>query len=294
LTGDIVYTSDLHGHRPFYAQALELARERRARALILGGDLAPHATPPEQLRFFEQFFLPLFREYLSDAGAPPVYYILGNDDWRSSLPLLEGAGIERLHHIHLAARPLPGGAVVTGLASVTVTPFGIKDWERWEEGLDDPRTRWDGYRSAPDGMLHAFDFRGRERQEGITQDLEAVEAAVSAAGATVSAPSPLVCVFHAPPHGTALDQIGRGVHVGSREIRRFLERHRPLVALHGHIHESPEVSGRYADRVGGTICVNPGQRLGEHLHAVWFDPTDVAGTLAHTVLGKGSLRRLSN
>jgi hypothetical protein len=33
---------------------------------------------------------------------------------------------------------------------------------------------------------------------------------------------PLICVFHGPPYGTALDQIARGVHVGSHESRRFL------------------------------------------------------------------------
>jgi Icc-related predicted phosphoesterase len=282
---DVVYTSDLHGHRLFYEQALELARARRARALILGGDLAPHARPPEQRRFFEEYFLPLFREFLGDPGSPPVYYILGNDDWRSGLPTLERAGIERLHHIHLAVRPFLAGTWITGLASVTVTPFGMKDWERWEEGLDDPRARWDGWRSAPDGTLHEFDFRGREDRERITRDLDAIEGAATAHGAA----PPLVCVFHAPPHRTPLDQIAPGVHVGSREIRHFVERRRLLVALHGHIHESPAVSGRYADRVGGTICVNPGQRLGERLHAVWFDLADVEGTLTHTVFGRARL-----
>jgi hypothetical protein len=61
-------------------------------------------------------------------------------------------------------------------------------------------------------------------------------------------------MFHGPPHGTALDQIAGGVHVGSREVRRSMERSRPLLALHGHIHESTAVSGRFADRVGETIC----------------------------------------
>lgn len=275
---DVLFTADLHGHRPFYEQALALARSIRARALLLGGDLAPHADPPSQSAFFRSYFVPLLREYRSEPGAAEVHYILGNDDWRSSLtPLLE-AGVAGLHHAHLDVRPLAGGGWVAGLASVTATPFLMKDWERWEEGLS-LSTQRGGYRSEPDGTLRPFAFTGREEAESIARDLAEIERKGGAR-------DPLVCLFHGPPHGTALDQIHGGVHVGSREIRAFLLRRRPLLALHGHIHESPEVSGRFAERVGPTICVNPGQRLGARLHAVWFDLADVAGTLTHTIYGR--------
>jgi Icc-related predicted phosphoesterase len=275
---EVLFTADLHGHRPFYEQALELARSLRVRALLLGGDLAPHADPPSQGAFFRDFFLPLLREYRSEPGAAEVHYILGNDDWRSGLSPLLSAGVEGCHHAHLAVRPLAGGAWVAGLASVTATPFLMKDWERWEEGLPS-ETRRDGWRSEPDGTLRPFDFTGREEAEGIALDLAAIERAEGAAR------DPLVCLFHGPPYGTALDQVRPDAHVGSREIRTFLLRRRPLLALHGHIHESPEISGRYAERVGPTLCVNPGQRLGPKLHAVWFDLGDVAGTLTHTIYG---------
>lgn len=276
---DVLFTADLHGHRPFYEQALDLARSLRATALLLGGDLAPHADPPAQRAFFAEFLLPLMREYRSDARAAEVHYILGNDDWRASLPVLLEADVWGFHHAHLAVRPLGDAAWVAGLASVSATPFLMKDWERWEEGLT-PMTRRAGYRSGPDGSLTPFDFTGREEQEGIAQDLEAIERAEGDAPR-----DPLVCLFHGPPHGTALDQIRGGAHVGSREIRAYLARRRPLLSLHGHIHESPDVSGRFVDRVGPTICVNPGQRLGAKLHAVWFDLADVAATLTHTIHG---------
>ena len=77
--------------------------------------------------------------------------------------------------------------------------------------------------------------------------------------------------------------------MGSRESRRFLERRRPLLALHGHIHESPAISGRFAERLGSTICVNAGQRMGSALHAVWFGLDDIPGTLTHSVLGAAEL-----
>jgi Icc-related predicted phosphoesterase len=31
------------------------------------------------------------------------------------------------------------------------------------------------------------------------------------------------------------------------------------LSLHGHIHESPEVSGRWYAKLGRTICIQPGQ-----------------------------------
>jgi Icc-related predicted phosphoesterase len=61
-----------------------------------------------------------------------------------------------------------------------------------------------------------------------------------------------------------------------------------VVSLHGHIHESPAVSGRFADRVEETICVNPGQTPAA-LHAVTFRMDDPAASLRHTLLGQALL-----
>jgi len=141
------------------------------------------------------------------------------------------------------------------------------------------QARLDGFRSVPGGSLTPFDFRGREETESLSRELSAIEAAIPA-GAR------LFCAFHGPPFGTACDQVAPGAHVGSRDVRGFIERVQPVLTLHGHIHESPEISGRFADRIGRTICVNPGQRMGSALHAVTFRVGDVSGTLRHTLLGR--------
>jgi len=83
--------------------------------------------------------------------------------------------------------------------------------------------------------------------------------------------SRLVLIAHVPPHDTVIDQAPklvrkdgelaidrRGgqavmVSVGSVAVRKFIEKHQPLIALHGHIHES-----RGIIRIGRTTCVNPG------------------------------------
>ncbi|MGD9100789.1 MAG: phosphoesterase, partial [Anaerolineae bacterium] len=45
----------------------------------------------------------------------------------------------------------------------------------------------------------------------------------------------------------------------SKAIYDFLSKHQPRLSLHGHIHESPQVSGRWHARLGNTICIQPGQ-----------------------------------
>ena len=65
--------------------------------------------------------------------------------------------------------------------------------------------------------------------------------------------SNLVLVSHAPPFNTKCDVVMTGMHVGSRAVRVFIERVKPLLCICGHIHES-----RNIDKLGSTIVVNPG------------------------------------
>jgi Icc-related predicted phosphoesterase len=45
---------------------------------------------------------------------------------------------------------------------------------------------------------------------------------------------------------------------GSTAVRSMIERYQPLLALHGHIHES-----RGSAKVGRTLCLNPGSEYSE-------------------------------
>jgi len=68
-----------------------------------------------------------------------------------------------------------------------------------------------------------------------------------------------IYVIHMPPAGVGLDECWSGDRVGSVAIAGFLAREQPLYSLHGHIHESPQVSGRWQASIGGTTCIQPGQ-----------------------------------
>jgi Icc-related predicted phosphoesterase len=64
--------------------------------------------------------------------------------------------------------------------------------------------------------------------------------------------TPLVVVSHQPPFGASCD-IAADMHVGSRSVREFIERYKPLVCFTGHIHESTCI-----DNIGISKLVNSG------------------------------------
>jgi Icc-related predicted phosphoesterase len=79
--------------------------------------------------------------------------------------------------------------------------------------------------------------------------------------------------FHAPPFQTKLDDapqldadlnpiIRSGsvalIPVGSKAVRKMIEKYQPFLGLHGHIHESAG-----SMKIGKTYCVNPGSEYAE-------------------------------
>lgn len=82
--------------------------------------------------------------------------------------------------------------------------------------------------------------------------------------------------FHDPPKDSTLDtcpmldwdkdppeQIVRGGQVvlhgaGSSAVREAIEKYKPMLGLHGHIHESQSVA-----KIGRTTCINPGSEYAE-------------------------------
>ena len=68
--------------------------------------------------------------------------------------------------------------------------------------------------------------------------------------------NPLVMVCHAPPYGTALDEIKPGLHAGSRSVGEFIQRCQPAYFFCGHIHEA---EGRSVE-IGATRARNVGKK----------------------------------
>ena len=62
-----------------------------------------------------------------------------------------------------------------------------------------------------------------------------------------------ILVVHNPPLGTKLDKVETGEHVGSKAVRQFIEKEKPLLAISAHIHEAVGI-----DKLGSTTLFYPG------------------------------------
>jgi len=86
-------------------------------------------------------------------------------------------------------------------------------------------------------------------------------------------PQKAIFNFHCPPYGTRLDlapELDKDLRpvtvagqisfkpVGSRAVRDSILKYKPMLGLHGHIHESYG-----AERLGDTVILNPGSEYGE-------------------------------
>ena len=273
---DWFFTSDLHGVSHLYEQAFRLAASDRPRALILGGDLCTHAEGDEgvqrQRLFLEGFLVEFARRLREATPQTRLLLLMGNDDWCANHDSLEKQDGDLWDVLHDRVVEIDGVSVA-GLSWVPITPFVLKDWERWEDGEPESPPRRTGVTSTSGTVLeHTFDEA--RRTPTIAAALDALAAKTPPAGC--------LYVLHSPPRDTACDVMRGGSHVGSRAIRAFIERDQPPLVLSGHIHESPSVSGQWRDRIGATVTVNPGQFGGQRLSGVWFDPERPDETLRHT------------
>jgi Icc-related predicted phosphoesterase len=164
----------------------------------------------------------------SDVAA---YTMLGNDDAPALADVLRGA--ERSTYAEDGIVELPGGFEMASFGYSTPTP-------------------WHTPRELEEGEMAA-------RLDELIERL--------------SDPGRAVLNLHCPPAATHLDQAAKlddgmrpvvdasGIvmtSVGSTAVRAAIERHQPLLGLHGHVHESPG-----SERLGTTLCVNPGSDYGD-------------------------------
>ncbi len=216
--------------------------------------------------------MPAFSKLREELGAdyPGVYLILGNDDPRSAEPEIErGASLGLWEYIHGRRLKTRAGRPVFGYSYVPPTPFRMKDWERYDVSeFVDPGCihPTEGFRTVP------VDER-ETRLATIKNDLETLTGGDDLAGA--------IMLFHTPPYRTSLDRAALDgkfydhapldVNVGSIAVREFIEIRQPLVTLHGHVHESAAITGRWRDRIGRTEMFSAAHD-GPELALVRFSP----------------------
>ncbi len=284
----VVYSSDLHGERRLYQELLDLMRSSSAEFLALGGDLLPSFAPtrqyedmiPHQKRFIEAFLLPFFQNMIRTTAVQQIFLIPGN--WDVGYPHLFKQPVERVVDLDQKSFQIEDGYAMIGYSFVPPTPFRPKDYEKMDD-LDSlwPPQKNPSYIRSPEGsdQVKSIDPHLYLGQQGtIQEDLGRLP--------SLSSVDRTVYVMHSPPYGTNLDLIRGGSRAGSRSIASFIQKRQPLLTLHGHIHESPQLSGSYVERIGKTTSVNPGQGYwasgDNRLHAVIFELERIEETLSHT------------
>lgn len=248
----LLYTADLHGNEEFYKRLLKKAEEDNIISTVIGGDLCDSNgnTISERIAnqkiFLEKFMIPLFKNFKQKNKKSEIYVIMGNDDFRSNLELLESAEKNKiLKSIHNKSIKLKKNYNIAGYSFVNITPFRLKDWEKPD--LENEKMPQQSFLE---------EVRSVEKEDGtMDEDLQKLK--------SLSNPKKTIYVIHAPPFNTKLDIITTGTHVGSKAVRRFIEKEQPLLTLHGHIHESPSMSGSWHDKIGKTICINVGSSYPE-------------------------------
>lgn len=273
----ILFTSDLNSRRELYNDLVRWAERTRSSAVLLGGDLF-EGDPQTQVQFASGPFLATVAR-LRDAGVTRIGVLPGNADWAAAFAALRDAAPAAVHFLADAPLDLGDGIEAVGYPFVPLTPFCAKDHERLDHAQPNKSDVLDGVATGigTRSGSAAHVTLATDGTESIADDLVRLAPRI-VAGRTIF-------VSHCPPRGTALDR-AFGRHGGSQAIRDFLESTRPAVALHGHFTAIEQRGGVFAEQLGSTWVVNPGQ--GRELHAVVFDAASPGTTLAHTVFGSPS------
>jgi len=263
----VLYTADIHGNKIQYQKLIDYAIKIAADTIIIGGDIAPKRRLADNyIKFQQQFFeheLPKLlyplKEKLPDSN---LFLMMSNDDCKANLDVLEKHSPGLYQLIHGKRINLTKKLDILGYSYVPITPFGIKDWEKFdlsnvpsnliEEYENRKRTtyRLDGFKSTRSGWKEFQFSQDMEKKDSIQKDLSNK--------LFQNKPNKTVYVIHTPPNQTNLDQVLTKNHVGSIAVRLFIEDCQPYLTLHGHIHETVDVSGKFKDNIGETLCLSSG------------------------------------
>lgn len=273
------FVSDLHGKKDRYNKLFQKIEEEKPSSVFLGGDLLPSGMynytndSDYSDNFVKNILINGFNKLKKNLKDhyPHVFIILGNDDGRSEeseIIKAESKGIwEYIHN----KRSSIGIFTIYGYSYIPPTPFLLKDWERYDvsryvdPGCVPPEEGWHSYEINKDKIVYST----------IKEDLELLTENNNISNS--------IFLFHTPPYQTKLDRaaldgkmyedVPLDLYVGSIAVKRFIEEKQPLITLHGHVHESPRLTGTWKDRIGKTFAFSAAHD-GPELALVKFDPED--------------------
>jgi len=256
------FISDLHGSISRYKSLFRLIEIEKPAAVFMGGDLLPSgmfaftSASSTTENFIDEILVKGFSSLKKkmEKDYPQVFLILGNDDGRADEKTFveyEKLGIWKYSH----GRKLEfQDYIIFGYSYVPPTPFMLKDWERYDVSrYVDP-----GCFPPEEGAFSVEVNKKLIPFKTIKKDLDKLTENEDL--------SKSIFLFHSPPYKTNLDRaaldgktfehVPLDVHVGSIAIKRFIEERKPLLTMHGHIHESTSITGHWKQKSDDTIMMN--------------------------------------
>lgn len=253
-----LFISDLHGSIQKYEFLFKKILTLKPAAVFIGGDLLGFAAAGKDTAGVQNFLsdylavelqklrLQMNRKY------PAIFAIMGNDDPKtheSELVKMTEDGIL----IYANERKIPfHNFTVCGYSYIPPSPYMNKDWEKYDVSM-----YVDVGSISPEAGFRFQPVSSDEiRYNTIKRDLQRLFDEPDLSDA--------ICLFHSPPYQTSLDRaeldgikidhVPLDVHVGSIAIKEFIRNRSPYLTLHGHIHESTRLTGKWQEKIGKTIC----------------------------------------
>lgn len=251
----LLYVTDIHGIEWKHEKIFQIASSLKPDVVINGGDMLPFKG---NLLLQGNYITGFLDDYFARFEAMKVYYLglLGNDDLGIFDDLFQKTCDKYSHVFNMAQAKfqIPGSNYeFIGMNWVSDLPFGLKDRARKDtKDFEHPKQIGKQYLSIPGG------FKRLEDWLSYAENLPTIEDELR----KLVKPSDMnntIYIFHNPPANLDLDVTHDGKKVGSKAEYIFLKENQPKLSLHGHIHESPDASGKWHSQIGDTDCIQPGQ-----------------------------------
>ena len=250
----LMITSDLHGNTWKYKKLYQEACKVRPDVVINVGDMYPNDG--NNLYRQKEYIQNQINEHLEAFNKSGIYYLCfpGNDD----LIMFDGVFQEvcdRYPYIeNIAQRKVQiQGYDFIGMSWVADYPFVIKDRCRkdtkdYKIGLQ----KGTALISTETGLKEISNWKKSVAGlPTIEEELEKLERPADMKKA--------IYIVHMPPANLGLDVCVNEERVGSQALYSFIKQNQPLLTLHGHIHESPAMTGFWKAEFGSTTCIQAGQ-----------------------------------
>jgi uncharacterized protein len=284
----IFFATDLHGSEICWRKFLNAAKFYDADILICGGDMTGKAIVPIVAE--NGHFTFTLAGVQQAVGAEQVGEVEAQIRRKGYYPLQ--MSVDRLHELDTDEKMraetfqrvmLEGIDRWMGMAAEKLRGTGVRCFvcpgNDDEMEVDDVIRRSDLVELGEGRMVEIDGFTmistgwsnhtpwNTHREETEEQLGERIEAMAK----QITDPSHAIFNLHCPPYKSGLDEApaidadlrllhgGRALRpVGSTAVREAIEKHQPLLSLHGHIHES-----KGAIKIGKTLSINPGSSYEE-------------------------------